>query len=130
MDENNRPKVHKVTCAIDCGWTVNPDTAASQVESGIIFGLTAALYGEITIENGRVAQNNFPDYEMIRMADSPEIDVHIVESGEALGGLGEPATPPIAAAVTNAIYILTGERVRELPIKNHRFSGNASVAGV
>ncbi|MEQ8408367.1 MAG: molybdopterin cofactor-binding domain-containing protein [Gammaproteobacteria bacterium] len=130
MDENNRPKVHKVTCAIDCGWTVNPDTAASQVESGIIFGLTAALYGEITIENGRVAQNNFPDYEMIRMADSPEIDVHIVESGEALGGLGEPATPPIAAAVTNAIYILTGERVRELPIKNHQFSGNASVAGV
>ncbi len=130
MDANNRPVVHKVTCAIDCGWTVNPNTAASQVESGIIFGLTAALYGEITIENGRVAQNNFPDYEMIRMADSPEIDVHIVESGEALGGLGEPATPPIAAAVTNAIYILTGERVRELPIKNHVFSGSASLAGV
>jgi isoquinoline 1-oxidoreductase beta subunit len=119
---DNQPVVHKVTCAIDCGWAVNPDTVEAQVESGIIFGLTAAMYGEITIENGRVAQNNFPDYEMVRMATSPEIEVHIVESGEALGGLGEPATPPIAAAVTNAIYILTGQRVRELPIKNHDFS--------
>ena len=122
MGDDNNPVVHKVTCAIDCGWAVNPDTVEAQVESGIIFGLTAAMYGEITIENGRVAQNNFPDYEMVRMATVPEIDVHIVESGEALGGLGEPATPPIAAAVTNAIYILTGQRVRELPIKNHDFS--------
>ena len=122
IGDDNQPVVHKVTCAIDCGWAVNPDTVEAQVESGIIFGLTAAMYGEITIENGRVAQNNFPDYEMVRMATSPEIEVHIVESGEALGGLGEPATPPIAAAVTNAIYILTGQRVRELPIKNHDFS--------
>jgi len=102
----------------------------SQVESGIIFGLTAALYGEISIENGRVAQNNFPDYEMVRMATSPEIEVHIVESGEALGGLGEPATPPIAAAVTNALYILTGQRVRELPIRKHDFSRSNSLANV
>ena len=130
MDANDRPVIHKVTCAVDCGWTVNPDTAASQIESGIIFGLTAALYGEITIAEGRVAQNNFPDYEMIRMADSPEIDVHIVESGEEMGGLGEPATPPIAAAVSNAIYILTGQRVRELPIKNHDFSQSTPVARV
>jgi len=122
MGEENQPIVHKVTCAVDCGWAVNPDTVEAQIESGIIFGLTAAMYGEITIENGRVAQGNFPDYEMVRMATSPEIEVHIVESGEALGGLGEPATPPIAAAVTNAIYILTGQRVRELPIKNHDFS--------
>ncbi|MEQ8954525.1 MAG: xanthine dehydrogenase family protein molybdopterin-binding subunit, partial [Gammaproteobacteria bacterium] len=119
MGNDNQPIVHKVTCAIDCGWAVNPDTVEAQVESGIIFGLSAALYGEITIENGRVVEGNFPDYEMVRMATAPEIDVRIVESGEALGGLGEPATPPIAAAVTNAIYILTGQRVRELPIKNH-----------
>jgi len=128
MSEDNRPIVHKVTCAIDCGRAINPDTVESQVESGIIFGLTAAMYGEITIENGRVAQGNFPDYEMVRMATSPEIDVRIVESGEALGGLGEPATPPIAAAVTNAVYILTGQRVRELPIKNHDFSVATPVA--
>lgn len=130
LDSDNKPVVHKVTCAIDCGWAVNPDTVEAQVESGIIFGLTAALYGEITIENGRVAQNNFPDYEMVRMADTPEIEVHIVESGEALGGLGEPATPPIAAAVSNAIYILTGQRIRELPIKNHDLSRTTPVASV
>jgi isoquinoline 1-oxidoreductase beta subunit len=128
LDSANKPVVHKVTCAIDCGWTVNPDTVESQVESGIIFGLTAALYGEITIENGRVAQNNFPDYEMVKLADSPEIDVHVVESGEAMGGLGEPATPPIAAAVSNALYILTGQRVRELPLKNQDFSRSTPVA--
>ena len=129
MSEDRRPIVHKVTCAIDCGFAVNPDSAAAQIESGIIFGLTAAMYGEITIEGGRVAQNNFPDYEMVRMATSPEIDVHILESDNTLGGFGEPATPPIAAAVTNAIYILTGQRVRELPIKNHDF-GKPSLAKV
>ncbi len=130
LGDDNVPIVHKVTCAIDCGWAVNPDTIEAQVESGIIYGLTAALYGEITIENGRVVQNNFPDYEMIRMITSPEIDVHIVESGEALGGLGEPSTPPIAAAVSNGLYILTGQRVRELPIKNHDFSRSTPIAQV
>ena len=130
LDENNRPVVHKVTCAIDCGWAVNPDTVEAQVESGIIYGLTAALYGEITIENGRVAQNNFPDYEMVRMADAPQIDVHIVESGEELGGLGEPSTPPLAAAVSNGLYILTGQRVRSLPLKNHDFSRSTPIAQV
>ena len=88
-----KPVVHKVTAAIDCGWVVNPDTAKAQIESGVIFGLTAAMYGEITIKEGRVSQNNFPDYEMVRMATSPEIDVHLIESGASLGGLGEPATP-------------------------------------
>lgn len=130
LDANNRPVVHKVTCAIDCGWAVNPDTVEAQVESGIIYGLTAALYGEISIENGRVAQNNFPDYEMVRMTDSPEIDVHIVESGEELGGLGEPSTPPLAAAVSNGLYILTGQRVRALPFKNHDFSRSIPIAQV
>ncbi len=128
VGENGEARVHKVTAAIDCGWAVNPDTVEAQVESGIIFGLTAALYGEITIENGRVANNNFPDYEMVRMATSPEVDVHIIESGEALGGLGEPATPPIAAAVANGLYILTGQRVRELPLRKHDFSRTNPIA--
>jgi isoquinoline 1-oxidoreductase beta subunit len=128
IQDDGQLRVHKVTCAIDCGRAINPDTVEQQVESGIIFGLTAAMYGEITIANGRVAQNNFPDYEMIRLAQSPEIQVVIVESGEALGGLGEPATPPIAAAVTNAVYILTGQRVRELPIKNHNLRQTTPLA--
>ncbi len=126
---DGRPVVHKVTCAVDCGRVINPDSAEAQVESGIIFGLTAALYGAITIEDGRVAQGNFPDYEMLRMADSPEIEVHLVESGIAPGGLGEPATPPVAAAVANAIYSLTGQRVRELPIGDRDFSPARSLAG-
>jgi isoquinoline 1-oxidoreductase beta subunit len=130
MSEDDRPVIHKVTCAIDCGWAVNPDTVEAQIESGIIFGLSAAMYGEISIENGRVHQDNFPDYEMVRMDSSPDIEVHIVESGEAPGGLGEPATPPIAAAITNAIYILTGQRIRDLPIKKHDLSINAAVAKV
>jgi len=130
LDENFRPRVHKVTCAIDCGRTINPDTVEAQVESGIVFGLTAALYGEITVEKGRVAEGNFPDYEMVRLATTPEIQVHVVESGEALGGLGEPATPPITAAVTNALYVLTGQRVRQLPLKNHDFSQGTPVARV
>jgi isoquinoline 1-oxidoreductase beta subunit len=112
-------KVHRVTAAVDCGSTINPDTAKQQVESGVIYGLTAALHGEITIEKGAVAQSNFPDYEMVRMADVPEIDVHFIDSGAPLGGLGEPATPPIAAAVSNAVFAATGKRIRELPMKNH-----------
>jgi len=122
ITEQGGVRVHRVTCAIDCGRAIHPDTVASQAEGGIIFGLTAALYGEITIGQGRVQQSNFPDYDMIRLADSPEIDIVTVESGAALGGLGEPATPPIAAAVANAVYILTGQRVRELPLKNYRFT--------
>ncbi|MEX2131204.1 MAG: xanthine dehydrogenase family protein molybdopterin-binding subunit [Pseudohongiellaceae bacterium] len=128
IDADGQLKVHKVTCAIDCGRAINPDTVEQQVESGIIFGLTAAMYGEITIAEGRVAQSNFPEYEMVRLAQSPEIQVHIVESGEALGGLGEPATPPIAAAVANAVYILTGQRIRELPIKNHDLTRTIPIA--
>ena len=130
LNEDNQPVVHKVTCAIDCGWAVNPDIVEAQIESGIIFGLSAAMYGEITIENGRVAQGNFPDYEVVRMASSPKIEVHIVESGGAPGGLGEPSTPPIAAAVANGLFVLTGQRVRELPLKNHDFSQSTPIASV
>lgn len=122
ISETGQVRVHRVTCAIDCGRSINPDTVASQAESGVIFGLTAALYGEITIDQGRVMQNNFTDYEMVTLRDAPEIDIVTVESGESLGGMGEPATPPIAAAVANAVYILTGQRVRELPLKNYRFT--------
>ena len=128
IQANGQLQVHKVTCAVDCGRVINPDTAEQQVESGILYGLSAALYGEITIENGAVAQNNFPDYNSVRMAQTPEIQVHFVESGEALGGLGEPSTPPIAAAVANAAYILTGQRVRELPFNNHDLSRTIPVA--
>ncbi|MFQ5533774.1 MAG: molybdopterin cofactor-binding domain-containing protein [Sphingomonadales bacterium] len=113
------PRVHRVVCAVDCGIAINPDTIEAQMESAIIFGLTAALHGEITIRNGRVVQSNFPDYPMVRLADSPAIEVHIIEGGARPGGIGEPGAPPIAPAVTNAIYDATGIRIRTLPIGNH-----------
>jgi len=126
INPSGQVRVQRVICAIDCGKAINPDSVIAQAESGIVFGLTAALYGEIHIENGRVQQSNFNDYEMLRLADSPAIEVVIIESGAALGGLGEPATPPIAAAVANAVYILTGQRIRELPLKNYRFTAAPS----
>lgn len=126
INPSGQVQVHRVTCAIDCGSAINPDSVMAQAESGIIFGLTAALYGEISIANGRVLQSNFNDYQMLRFAESPAIEVIIIESGAALGGLGEPATPPIAAAVANAVYILTGQRIRELPLKNYRFTAAPS----
>ena len=98
-------KVHRVVCAIDCGRVVNPDTVAAQMESGIVFGLTAALYGEITFKNGRVEQSNFNDYEMLRLNEMPKVEVVIIPSEEALGGVGEPGVPPIAPAVANAIFL-------------------------
>lgn len=111
------PRVHRVVCAIDCGPIVNPDTIKAQMESGIIFGLTAALYGEITFDKGRVQQRNFHDYRMLRIHEAPEIEVHIVPSTEKQGGVGEPGVAPIAAAVGNAIFAATGKRVRRLPIR-------------
>lgn len=111
------PKVHRVVCAIDCGQVVNPDTVAAQMESCIIFGLTAALYGEITIKNGRVEQRNFYDYKMLRMNETPKIETYIMPSTEKHGGVGEPGTPPIAPALVNAIFAATGKRVRSLPIR-------------
>lgn len=110
-------KIHRVVCAVDCGRVVNPDTVAAQMESGIVFGLTAALYGEITFKNGRVEQSNFNNYEMLRFGEMPKVEVHIVPSEEALGGIGEPGVPPIAPAVGNAIFVLTGKRLRRLPFR-------------
>ncbi len=109
-------RVHRVVCAIDCGMHVNPSTIEAQMQSGIVFGLTAALKGAITIENGRVMQSNFHDYQMLRIAEMPVVEVHIVPSNEAPGGVGEPGTPPIAPAVCNAIFAATGKRIRKLPI--------------
>jgi len=110
--------VKRVVCVIDCGFAVNPDTVVAQMESGIIFALSAALYGEITIKEGRVQQANFPQYDMVRLANTPEIEVHIIQSGtDHLGGVGEPGTPPLAPAVCNAIFAATGKRIRSLPIR-------------
>jgi isoquinoline 1-oxidoreductase beta subunit len=114
--EDGSVRVHKVWCAIDCGFAVNPSGVTLQMESGINYGLTAALYGEITFANGRVEQSNFHDYQILRMNEAPEIFVTIVNSGGQMGGAGEPGTPPIAPAVTNAIFAATGKRVRKLPI--------------
>jgi isoquinoline 1-oxidoreductase beta subunit len=116
--KDNSPVVRRIVCAVDCGFAVNPDTVVAQMESGIVFGLTAALFGEITLQKGRVEQSNFPNYDMLRLAQTPEIEVHIVESGvEHLGGIGEPGTPPVAPAVCNALFAITGKRIRALPIK-------------
>jgi isoquinoline 1-oxidoreductase beta subunit len=116
LDEAGRIKVQRVVCAIDCGRIVNPDTIRAQMESAIIFGLTAALHGAITLENGRVEQGNFDDYPLLSMRESPRIEVHIIDSNEAPGGVGEPGVPPIAPAVANALFDATGVRLRSLPL--------------
>jgi isoquinoline 1-oxidoreductase subunit beta len=111
-------RVHRVVCAVDCGRVVNPDIIAAQMEGGIVYGLTAALFGEITFKNGRVQQGNFNDYPMLRMGQEPQVEVHIVESAEAPGGIGEPGVPPIAPAVANAVLAATGWPVRRLPLRS------------
>ena len=115
-------RVRRFTTAADCGMAVNPDGFKAQVESGIVFGLSAALYGEITIDQGAALQQNFPDYDMVRLAECPEIEVHLHESDAPLGGAGEPPVPAVAPAVTNAIFAATGIRIRDLPIMNHKLT--------
>jgi isoquinoline 1-oxidoreductase beta subunit len=117
ISKDNKVSVHRVVCSIDCGRVVNPDTIKAQMESGIVFGLTAALYGAITLKDGRVEQSNFHDYEMLRMNEMPKVEVYIVPSQEPPGGVGEPGVPPIAPAVANAIFAATGRRIRRLPIR-------------
>jgi isoquinoline 1-oxidoreductase beta subunit len=109
-------KVHRMVCAIDCGLSVNPDSLKAQMESSISFGLGAAMQSEITFKNGIVEQSNFHDYRVMRMADMPKVEVYIVQSTEKMGGVGEPGLPPVAPAVTNAIFAATGKRIRTLPI--------------
>ena len=110
-------RVHKIVCAVDTGWVINPDTIKAQMEGGIVYGLTAALKGEITIQNGRVVQRHFSDYQMLRHNEMPEIEVHIVPSAETPGGIGEPSTALAAGSLVNAVYAATGKRIYRLPIK-------------
>jgi isoquinoline 1-oxidoreductase beta subunit len=109
-------RVNRVTCAVDCGIPVNPNTIEAQIQSAIIYGLTAALYGEITLKDGRVEQSNFDNYRALYINEVPKIDVHIVDSVEAPGGIGETGTSALPPAVTNAIFAATGVRLRKLPV--------------
>jgi len=114
---NNQLHIHNVVCVVDCGLAVNPDIVKAQMESGIIYGLSAALHGEITLKQGEVQQSNFHDYPALRINESPNIEVVIIESDDAPTGVGEPGLPPIAAAVANGIFAATGKRLRSLPLK-------------
>ena len=109
-------RVHRVVCAMDCGTVVNPDTVQAQLQSGINFGVTAALYGEITLKDGRVEQTNFDSYQMLRIDQAPAIEVHIVPSTEPPGGMGETGTSGIVPAISNAIFAATGKRLRKMPV--------------
>ena len=109
--------VHKVTAVVDCGTAVNPAGVRAQIMSAVVYGLSAALYGQITFKNGQVEQSNFHDYQVVRMTEAPVVETHIINSGAPMGGIGEPGTPPIAPAVGNAILAATGKRLRSLPFK-------------
>lgn len=116
VSKDGAVRVRRVVCAVDCGTVVNPDTVEAQIQSAIVFGITAALHGQITLKNGRVEQSNFHDYPMLRINETPAIDVHIVSSTEAPGGMGEAGTSAIVPAVANAIYAATGKRLRKPPV--------------
>ncbi len=117
VGRDGKVRVHRVVGAVDCGLTVNPEIVKRQIESAIVYGLSAALYGKITFKDGRVEQSNFHDYPVLRIDEMPKVEVHIVASTEPPGGIGEPGLPPVAPAVANAIFAATGKRVRKLPIK-------------
>jgi isoquinoline 1-oxidoreductase beta subunit len=113
----NRIRVHRVVSAIDCGIVVNPAGVRAQMEGCAIFGVSTALYSELTLRNGRVQQSNFSDYRMLRMSEAPQVEVHIVPSTERSGGVGEPGVPPIAPAIANAVFRATKKRLRTLPLR-------------
>lgn len=115
--ENQEIRVHRVVCAVDCGIAVNPNIIAQQMESAVVFGLSAALMGEVTIKDGRVAQHNFNDYPVLRMYEAPLVETIIIQSAESPQGIGEPGLPPVAPAVANAVFALTGKRLRSLPLR-------------
>jgi isoquinoline 1-oxidoreductase beta subunit len=116
VSKEGKLSIHRIVGAVDCGPIVNPDTIRAQIEGAAVFALTAMLYGEITFEHGRVKQRNFHDYPMLRMYEMPVVEAHIVPSEEKMGGVGEPGVPSVAPAVANAIFALTGKRIRRLPI--------------
>ena len=120
--ENGKIRVHRVVSAVDCGIVINPDGVRQQLESAIVYGLSAALHGAITLENGRVVQSNFNDYAPLRFSEMPQVEVHIVASNERPTGIGEPGTPPIAPAVANAVFRLTGKRLRRMPFDQESFA--------
>lgn len=115
--EDDLPRVHRVVCAMDVGTVINPGHLEAQIEGSIVFALSAALYGAITVEKGRVVQSNFNDYPLLRVTEMPKVEIHLVKSAEAPSGAGEPALPPTTPAVCNALFALTGKRIRKLPIK-------------
>lgn len=121
IEDENRVRLHRLTSVVDCGQVINPDSAEAQIHSSVIFALSAVFFGEITLEKGEVVQQNFPDYDMIRLRNAPSQHVHFVKSTMAPGGLGEPGTPPVAPALTNAIFAATGTRIRELPLSRAGF---------
>jgi isoquinoline 1-oxidoreductase subunit beta len=120
VSKRGEVRVERIVCAVDCGHVVNPLNVAEQMESSVVYGLTAALYGQITIKNGRVAEGNFDDYQMLRLDAMPEVETHLaLTGGKKWGGIGEPGVPPVAPAVCNAIFKITGKRIRSLPLSNH-----------
>jgi isoquinoline 1-oxidoreductase beta subunit len=120
VDKDGKVKVDRVVCAVDCGTPINPDVIAAQIEGGIGYGLGAALYGAITLKDGRVEQNNFDGYQVLRMNEMPKVEVHIVQSGEAPTGIGEPGVAPVGPAVANAIFAATGKRSYSLPFAREK----------
>ncbi|ULJ74013.1 molybdopterin-dependent oxidoreductase [Rhizobium gallicum] len=116
VGDNGRLRIERIICAVDCGQVINPDTVEAQIQSGIVYGLSAALYGRITVANGAVVESNFDDSPVLRIHETPEIEVHIVPSSEAPGGIGEVGTPGVAPSLLNAIFVATGKRLRSLPI--------------
>jgi isoquinoline 1-oxidoreductase beta subunit len=124
IEKDGNVRVHRVVCAIDCGTVVNPDTVTAQVEGSIVWGLTAAFYGAITLDKGRVQQSNFHDYRMLRINEMPVVEVHIIPSNAPAGGIGEPGVPPLAPAVCNAIFAGTGKRIRKLPIRSEELASS------
>ena len=115
--DGNAIKVHRVVCAVDCGPVVNPLTVEAQMQSGIVYGLSAALHSELTLKDGRIEQSNFNNYPVLRLNEMPKVEVYIVPSTDKMGGCGEPGTPPIAPAVANAVFAATGKRLRQLPLR-------------